>query len=65
MFTFKKTKEGFPNIDTVEPHSTNEMHFVGEQTNCVVCKKSIKDGEKCGLLESEGHLEIAHLECPK
>jgi len=66
MFTFKKNKKGFPNVDDSKPHSTVDMHYAtDEKTKCCVCSQPFKDGDTCGLIENDGKLDIAHDNCPK
>jgi len=67
MFTLKKTKDGLF-VDKEKPHSTMEVHFVLETTGlnlkCIRCKKPLKDGQVCGLINSDAKMVIAHEECP-
>lgn len=65
MFTVKKTKEGLV-VDPEKPHSTMDIHFFNGKTEqiCITCNKGFKEGEVCGILQTEGEMGVAHERCP-
>ena len=67
MFTVKKTKEGLI-VDLEKPHSTSDIHNFrndGTVPKCLVCKKSLKEGDVCGMMMGGSGLTPAHEVCPK